>query len=65
MVAELEKDILSGREFAKGDERRINRGRQVGHLKGIHRRIGRETGVIQVKKQGRFWKSGRVRPGRW
>jgi hypothetical protein len=64
MVAGLEKEILSGREFAKGDVWSKMRARQAGHLKGIHRSREegmsvRQTGVIhwQVKKHGRFWKS--------
>ena len=56
MVAGLEKDIVSAREFVKGGRLEKNRARQAGHLKGIHRRMRRQTGVIQVKKKGLFWK---------
>jgi hypothetical protein len=66
MVAGPEKEILQGREFAKGDIWSKMRARQAGHLKGIHRSREegmsvRQTGVIQVKKHRRFWKS-RWRP---
>jgi hypothetical protein len=57
MVAELEKDILGGREFAKGDVWRNNE--KTGKLviwRGIHRGIRMQTGVIQVKKHDLFWK---------
>jgi hypothetical protein len=62
MVAGPEKEILQGREFAKGDIWSKMRARLAGHLKGIHRSREegmsvRQTGVIQVKKHRRFWKS--------
>jgi hypothetical protein len=64
MVAGPEKDILRGREFAKGDVWRKMKARQAGHLQGIHR--SREVGMCvgrqessQVKKHGRFWKCRR------
>ena len=44
MVAGPGKEILGGREFARGDIWRKMRARKAGHLKGIHRRGGMSVG---------------------